>query len=195
MLPVYFFVGLLAFSSSGTYAYVDFGVETFLRTSIFDPTAAPHQLPTDLRQELLPSMITAVSPAVTIAPNGTRETVYSLHHHRLFQRTRQGRGIFKRGVFANDPPISTCRPCGGSGNATSVSSTTTSSCITKTYHVGCEYLSRFQTADYSCRECSSIQIQNLQLITVMTQTMEVFSNPVLTPIPVYPVALLFQNPA
>lgn len=195
MLPVYFFVVLLASSSPGTYAYVDFGVETFLSASVFDQTARPHQLPTDLRQELLPSMITAVSPSITLASNGTRETVYSLHYHKFFQRTRQGRGIFKRGVFANDPPISTCKPCGGSGDATSTSSTTTSPCVTKTYHVGCEGPSLFQIADYSCRGSSNILILKPQLVTVMIQTMEVFSNLVPTPIPAYPVASLSQNPA
>ncbi|KEF58398.1 uncharacterized protein A1O9_06324, partial [Exophiala aquamarina CBS 119918] len=135
MLSLCCFVGLLAFSFPVTYAYVDFGTETIIISSYFHPTPIPHQLPTDLRQELHPSMITAVSPAVTIAANGTREMLYSLHYHDLFKRTRQGRGIFKRGVFANDPPISTCKPCGGSGSGDGASSpsTTTSSCVTKTY--------------------------------------------------------------
>lgn len=96
MLPLYFFVGLLASSFPSTYAYVDFGAETLLSLSLFDSTLRPHQLPTDLRQEILPSMITAVSPVITIAPNGTRDLSYSLHYHALFKRTRQGRGLFRR---------------------------------------------------------------------------------------------------
>lgn len=134
MLSVYLFLGLLASSFPGTYAYVDFGTQTLLSVSYFDPTVRPHQLPTDLRQEILPSMITAVSPIITMAPNGSSDTSYSLHYHDLFKKTKEGRGIFKRGVFANDPPFSTCRQCGV--DTASYSSTTTGTCVTKTYHVG-----------------------------------------------------------
>lgn len=63
-----------------------------------------------------PSMITAIAPATMVAAYGgaPHETVYAIHYHEYFVRTRQGRGVFdRRGVFANDPPIATCTPCGG----------------------------------------------------------------------------------
>ena len=124
-----------------TYAYVDFGSLTLPIEPLFDPTPRPEQLPTgiDLRYEILPSMITAVAPSVTLVGNGTHQTMYSLHYHRYFSKTRQGKGMFdKRGVFSGDPPIATCNPCGDDGVYTPVALTTTSNslpCTTHTYHV------------------------------------------------------------
>lgn len=136
------FLSLLLFMTSlfhGTHAYVDFGYSTLALEALYLPTPRPNQLPEglDLRHQILPSMITAVAPSVTIAANGTRETLYSLHYHQYFIKTRQGKGLFKRGVFANDPPISTCTPCGriGSSSRTSTTSTFTQSCTTHTYDV------------------------------------------------------------
>ncbi|EXJ83098.1 hypothetical protein A1O1_06716 [Capronia coronata CBS 617.96] len=122
-----------------TYAFVDLGYSTLPYEPLHVPTPRPHQLPsgTDLRYELLPSMITAVAPSITISSNGTRETLYSLHYHHYFSKTRQGKGLFKRGVFASDPPIATCTPCDGSGSSITASSTTastTASCTTHQYH-------------------------------------------------------------
>jgi hypothetical protein len=121
--------------------YVDFGDATLPFEPLLIPTPRPNQLPHDydLRYEILPSMITAVAPSITLAPNGTRETIFSLHYHHYFTKTRQGRGLFKRGVFANDPPISTCTPCGGAATSSSTSTTRTStaSCTTHTYDVSC----------------------------------------------------------
>lgn len=188
-----FLVVLLANSLPGTYAYVDFGTETLISPSYFDPTPIPHQLPTDLRQEVFPSMITAVSPTITIAPNGTREMLYSLHYHDLFKRTREGRGVFKRGVFADDPPFSTCRQCGGD-NSASGSSTTTSSCTVITYHVSYNGNLELQSTDCYLRASFNFLIRRPQPNTVMIRTMKVFSNHV-QPIRVYPAALLSPNPA
>ncbi|OQV09420.1 hypothetical protein CLAIMM_13545 isoform 2 [Cladophialophora immunda] len=121
------------------YGYVDFGSLTLPIEAFYQPTPRPNQLAGgfDLRYEVLPSMITAVAPSVTIAANGTHQTMYSLHYHHYFSKTRQGRGVFdKRGVFAGDPPIATCTPCGGGSVTSTPSGTTTSTlpCTTHTYH-------------------------------------------------------------
>ncbi|OAL28871.1 hypothetical protein AYO20_09351 [Fonsecaea nubica] len=123
------------------YGYVDFGSLTLPVEPLYhQPTPRPNQLlgDYDLRHEILPSMITAVAPSVTIAANGTHQTMYSLHYHHYFSKTRQGRGVFdKRGVFSGDPPIATCTPCGGESVSSTPSGTTTSTlpCTTHTYHV------------------------------------------------------------
>ncbi|KAL2405669.1 hypothetical protein ABEF95_005679 [Exophiala dermatitidis] len=136
-----------------TYAFVDFGYSTLPNEPLHLPTPKPYQLPkdSDLRFEILPSMITAVAPSITIAANGTRETLYSLHYHHYFSKTRQGKGLFKRGVFANDPPIATCTPCGGAvstGNSSSSSTTPTASCTTHYYHGVFQYPDPASTTSY-----------------------------------------------
>ncbi|EXJ69371.1 uncharacterized protein A1O5_07407 [Cladophialophora psammophila CBS 110553] len=116
MSPFHSFVLLAGVLFHIAYGYVDFGSLTLPFEPIYQPTPRPNQLPDDydLRYEVLPSMITAVAPSVTIAGNGSHQTMYSLHYHHYFSKTRQGSGIFdKRGVFASDPPIATCTPCGG----------------------------------------------------------------------------------
>ena len=125
---------------SRTFAYVDFGSLTLPFEPVYDPTPRPNQLlgGFDLRYEILPSMITAVAPSVTTARDGTRKTMYSLHHHHYFSKTRQGKGFFnKRGVFSGDPPIATCTPCGGSAltNTPPNGTSSTPPCMTVTYHV------------------------------------------------------------
>jgi hypothetical protein len=125
---------------SSTYCYVDFGSLTLPVEPVYSPTPRPNQISRefDLRYEILPSMITAVAPSVTLAANGTRQTMYSLHYHHYFSKTRQGRGFFnKRGVFSGDPPIATCTPCGGGAVTNTAPSSTTSSlpCTTLAYHV------------------------------------------------------------
>ncbi|KIW74070.1 hypothetical protein Z517_12480 [Fonsecaea pedrosoi CBS 271.37] len=122
------------------YGYVDFGSLTLPVEPLYQPTPRPNQLlgDYDLRHEILPSMITAVAPSVTVGANGTHQTMYSLHYHHYFIKTRQGRGVFdKRGVFSDDPPIATCTPCGGESVSSTPTGTTTSTlpCTTHTYHV------------------------------------------------------------
>jgi len=103
----------------------------------------PWQLPQDeeMQDDTLPSMITAIAPSTTMAANGTFETMYSMYYHDFYVRTAQGTGIFKRGVFASDPPIATCTPCGFQGttitpNATATTSTgPTATCTTHIYNV------------------------------------------------------------
>ncbi|ETI20579.1 hypothetical protein G647_08617 [Cladophialophora carrionii CBS 160.54] len=139
MSPLHSFLAFAGVLFSSTYAYVDFGSLTLPVEPLYEPTPRPNQLPQDydLRHEILPSMITAVAPQVTLVANGTHETMYSLHYHHYFSKTRQGRGVFdKRGVFAGDPPIATCTPCGGDAATSAPVSTSTSNvpCTTRTYH-------------------------------------------------------------
>lgn len=131
------FAGVL-FSS--TYAYVDFGSLTLPVVPIYRPTPRPEQLLEhyDIRNEILPSMITAIAPSMTLVGIGIPETMYSMHYHQHFRRTRQGKGKFdKRGVFANDPPLATCTVCGTDGlpAPTSTTANVSASCTTHHYHV------------------------------------------------------------
>ncbi|KIW62804.1 hypothetical protein PV04_10935 [Phialophora macrospora] len=139
MSPLRSFLAFAGVLFPSTYAYVDFGALTLPVEPLYEPTPRPNQLPPDydLRHEILPSMITAVAPQVTLAGHGAGEIMYSLHYHHYFSRTRQGRGVFdKRGVFSGDPPIATCTPCGGDAatSASLSSSTSTAPCTTRTYH-------------------------------------------------------------
>ena len=145
MSPLHSFIVFASVLFPSTYAYVDFGSLTIPMEPLYEPTPRPNQILDhfDLRYEVLPSMITAVAPSVTLAANGTHQTMYSLHYHHYFSRSRQGRGTFdKRGVFSGDPPIATCTPCGG-GAVTYTPPTLTSStasCKTLTYHVSLSLL-------------------------------------------------------
>ena len=95
--------------------------------------------PLDHHDEKLPSHITAIAPSTTVAANGSFATMYSIHYNSFFARNRQGVGVFdKRGVFADDPPIATCTPCGGVGYSTSgvnVSAYAAPTCTTHLYNV------------------------------------------------------------
>jgi hypothetical protein len=127
------------------YSYVDLGQgqDNTLDYIPRIPVPRPWQLPPDEEMQQvdsLPSMITAIAPSTTMASNGTLETMYSMHYHELFVPTRQGTGIFRRGVFAGDPPVATCTPCGFQGtiltpNATSTNTSPTATCTLKTYLV------------------------------------------------------------
>lgn len=132
---------------SGIHAYFDAGEATIpAAIETFIPTI-PHHL-SRLEYATVTfganALISAVAPLVTAKPNGGYETYYSMHYNRgaPAQRDRLGKGIFKRGVFADDPPFPTCTPCDGSGSAsitrTFNGSTTFSSapeCTTIPYNV------------------------------------------------------------
>lgn len=127
------------------YSYVDLGQgqDNTLNYVPRIPIPRPWQLPPDedmQQPDSVPSMITAIVPSTTMASNGTLETMYSMHYHELFVFTRQGTGIFRRGVFAGDPPVATCTPCGFQGtiltpNATGTSTDSTATCTLKKYLV------------------------------------------------------------
>jgi hypothetical protein len=64
------------------------------------------------------SMILEVAPLITQRAEMDEEMLYSMHlrHGAPERRTRMGQGVFKRGVFASDPPFPTCKKCGGVDN-------------------------------------------------------------------------------
>lgn len=159
---------------STAYGYVDFGSLTLPVNPQYEPTPRPNQLPEDydIRFEILPSMITAVAPSVTLAANGTRHTLHSVHFHHYFSRTRQGRGVFdKRGVFASDPPIATCTPCGGGATTYTPPNTTTStlSCKTETYHVSSSPYSRSSLCTDKKHPGGSLQLTTNHNICTLLQ--------------------------
>ena len=131
------------------------------------PVPRPWQLLPDdeMSVEVLPSMITAIAPSTTMAANGTLETMYSVHYHHFFVRSKQGTGIFKRGVFRSDPPIATCTPCGFQGtlsqnNTTGTNTSPLASCTLHTYLVRVQALGKESNADrclgrfpFVCRCC------------------------------------------
>jgi hypothetical protein len=133
-----------ALTVSLSHAYIDLGGFYTTPTYIPNiPTPRPHQV-RDLEYmsyiPKLPSMITAIAPSITMVDNGTYETLYSVHYHDYFVRSSLGKGVFKRGVFASDSPITTCTPCGGAApTSTAVNTTTTGptiSCTVHSYYVG-----------------------------------------------------------
>lgn len=138
------------------FSYVDLG-QGQVNTPDYIPRIAiprPWQLPPDEEMQIdtLPSMITAIAPSTTMASNGTFETMYSMHYHDYFVRSRQGTGIFKRGVFASDPPIATCTPCGFQGtiatpNTTGMNTSPTATCTLHTYLVCIRILKRDSNAN------------------------------------------------
>ena len=126
------------------YSYVDLGQGQDNTPDYIPriPIPRPWQLPPgeEMQVDTLPSMITAIAPSTTMASNGILETMYSMHYHEYFVPSRQGTGIFKRGVFAGDPPMATCTPCGFQGtivtpNATATNTSPTATCTLKTYLV------------------------------------------------------------
>ena len=63
------------------------------------------------------SHITAIAPVVTMLSNLTAvpSASYSIHYQPQIPRSKIGKGVFKRGVFASDAPIPDCTPCAGAG--------------------------------------------------------------------------------
>lgn len=133
--------------TTGTNAYLNHGDATLPKIERHIPTI-PHHLsrPQYARATgAAPSLISAIAPLVTQAPDGERMTLYSMYYNRgaVEAQQRVGKGIFKRGVFADDPPFPTCSPCGdfdGSEGLTSTFNGSTSSrgepeCKTIPYNV------------------------------------------------------------
>jgi hypothetical protein len=149
-------LGLLAILIHTSVSYLHFSALKDDRPDYIPhvPVPRPWQLPPDVEMtyEELPSMITAIAPSTTMASNGTVETLYSMHYHDYFVRRNEGKGVFKRGVFASDPPIATCTPCGFQGtilpaNATMGNTSPTASCTLYTYLVGGVFLRIGNCAD------------------------------------------------
>jgi hypothetical protein len=100
----------------------------------------PHPLqPARLKPN--PRMITAVAPSMALLGNGHYVMEYSIYFLQQAQRNHQQNGdMFKRGVFAIDPPLPICETCDSGGKpvrSTSVSNSNLSSipCSTISYSV------------------------------------------------------------
>jgi len=120
------------------FAYVDFGTVT--GPASFVPTftvARPHQLPDDvyMRYASHYSHITAIAPSITLLGNGTPETFWSMHYHHNPSRTKQGKGLFRRGVFSGDSATATCTPCGNTGSSSNTTTQGSRSCSVTEYTV------------------------------------------------------------
>jgi hypothetical protein len=96
-------------------AFYDVGDATILTvTAAYTPPVPRHLSSTDyeLFTNPQPSMITAVAPSMAIMCQGIQSLEYSIHFNdRGALYHQQAQGIFKRGVFATDPLISTCQSC------------------------------------------------------------------------------------
>ena len=130
----------------GVSAYLDHGDATRPRFEVHIPTIPHHLLQPDHASATVPaqSLISAIAPLVTEAPHGGRQTLYSMYYNRgaVEAQQRIGKGLFKRGVFADDPPFPTCLQCdiGGAGSFTRPFSSGTASsgepeCKTIPYNV------------------------------------------------------------
>ena len=110
-----------------SYCYHDHGDATVLITTPYVPPIPHHLSPThyELYTKPRPSMITAVAPSMAIMGHGFSALEYSIHfQNQAAPRHQQGQGIFKRGVFASDPPLSTCLQCDSNGRPITPPSTT-----------------------------------------------------------------------
>jgi hypothetical protein len=109
---------VLAFLATYTIAYYDAGDATIPTTTAYVPPVTQHHLlPTDyeLWTKPRPSMITAVAPSLAMLGEGFA-LEYSIHfNNQAPPRYQQQQGILKRGVFASDPPLSTCQQCDPDG--------------------------------------------------------------------------------
>jgi hypothetical protein len=120
-----FFV-LAALCATLSSAYYDHGDATIPKTTYYPPTIPHHMSPTDyeLWTKPRPSMITGIAPSMEIMGHGLSALRYSIHFQgQAAHGHQQQHGIFKRGVFASDPPLSTCQSC---SNGTPIRPSTTS---------------------------------------------------------------------
>jgi hypothetical protein len=140
-----FWASLLIWSL-GANAYLDHGDATIPRIEDYIPTIPHHLAQPDWASVTGAghSLISAIAPLTTPAPDGRRQTLYSVYYNRgaIEAQQRVGKGVFKRGVFADDPPFPTCLDCGigGTGSFTRPFSSRTASsgapeCKTIPYNV------------------------------------------------------------
>lgn len=127
MTSLRFVWGVLLLWAAETSAYLNHGDATLPKFHEHIPTI-PHHLS---RREYArvtaanPSLIVAIAPLVTAKPHGGHETLYSMYYNRgaVDGQKRMGKGLFKRGVFADDPPFPTCTQCGPGGGTGGTTST------------------------------------------------------------------------
>ena len=112
-------IAVLALLAASALAFYDAGDATiYTTTPAYVPTAPHHLLPTAYEPwtKARPSMITAIAPSMALMGHGVPALEYSVHFNNpAAARHQHGHGLFKRGVFANDPPLSTCQQCDNNG--------------------------------------------------------------------------------
>ncbi len=126
-------VSLLAALSLGFY---DAGDATVPKTlPAYVPTLPHHLLPTTYEPwtKARPSLITAVAPSMALMGQGVPVLEYSVHFNNPAAAGHQhGQGLFRRGVFANDAPLSTCQQCDSNGRPITTPSTVNGTDFTST---------------------------------------------------------------
>ena len=111
-------LALLSIYVRSVYTYIDFGAATLPLATAHIPTIPHRWHPQDQTAHIAgTAMITAIAPSLSVLQNGVLETYYSMHFQNQVPRDGVGKGVFKRGVFADDPPFPTCEACDANGNA------------------------------------------------------------------------------
>ena len=129
---------VLSLLSASSIAFYDVGDVTIPTTTAYVRTIPHHLSPTDyeLWTQPKPSMITAIAPSMALMGQNYAGVEYSIHFaNRAAPHHKQGHGIFKRGVFANDPPLSTCQSCDSNGRP--IATPTTSYSATNSTSIPC----------------------------------------------------------
>ncbi|KPI43244.1 uncharacterized protein AB675_6682 [Cyphellophora attinorum] len=113
-------------------------------SELLEPTQAIAWNPTSLETALA---------SITEAPEGHHEIFYSIYYTDKQKGLKIGKGVFKRGVFAEDPPIfPTCKDCDAASRCTNSPTAFTSTVSTTPARVyaesdqgftGCLRTSRF----------------------------------------------------
>ena len=119
-----YLIAFLSLLVASTFAFYDVGDATIPTTPAYVPTIPHHLSPTayELWTKPRPSMITAIAPSMALMGHGIQ---YSIHfNHQAAPRHQQDHGVFKRGVFASDPPLSTCQQCDSNGRPITTGSKT-----------------------------------------------------------------------
>ena len=118
------------------------------------------------------SHITAIAPVVTMLSNLTAvpSASYSIHYQPQIPRSKIGKGVFKKGVFASDAPIPDCTPCAGAGGVglgatTSVNSSASTSLPCSTIPYGVRSHHKFWSVADMYRVSSALLIRMLPIAT------------------------------
>lgn len=139
------FGAIVALLAASSFAFYDAGDATIPTTTpAYVPTVPHHLLPTSYEPwtKARPSMITAIAPSMALMGHGVPILEYSVHFNNPAAAGHQhGHGLFKRGVFASDPPLSTCQQCDSNGRPSTTPNTidgtgfTSTPCSTIPYSV------------------------------------------------------------
>ena len=115
----------LLLSAGSVLAYYDAGTATLLGDPLHlsvEPTYSQHD-PESTERIQIPKSLTTEVATITSKPNGGHEIFYSIYYMKTTDSekapTKIHKGIFKRGVFADEPQLPTCVPCDGYDRLTS----------------------------------------------------------------------------